>query len=83
MKFKRLNTILMQALSIKGCVFFPPSCFAFDGYKWRGCHLLVQLQGQVFREGREDEGDDFIRNLKEGIKQQYAGVLISQRALMS
>lgn len=45
--------------------------------------MLVQLQGQVFREGREDEGDDFIRNLKEGIKQQYAGVLISQRALMS
>lgn len=70
-KFKRLNNILMHALSIEGCWFFspPPSCFPFDGYKWRGCHLLAQLQGQVFGEGREDEGDDFIRNLKEGIKQ--------------
>lgn len=59
----------MHALSIESWVFSPPSCFPFDGYKWRGCHLLVQLQGQVFGEGREDEGDYFIRNLKEGIKQ--------------
>lgn len=70
MKFKRLNNILMHALSIEGWGFSPsPSCFFFDGYKWRGCHLLVQLQGQVFGEGGEDEGDYFIRNLKEGIKQ--------------
>lgn len=56
-------------LALRVGVFFPPSCFPFDGYKWRGCHLLVQLQGQVFGEGREEEGDGFIRNLKEGIKQ--------------
>lgn len=70
MKFKRLNNILVHALSIEGWVFFffSPSQFAFDDYKWRGCHLLVQLQGQVFRDGREDGGDDFIKNLKEGIK---------------
>lgn len=58
---------MLLALRVGG--FSPPSRFPFDGYKWRGCNLLVQLQGQVFGEGREDEGDYFIRNLKEGIKQ--------------
>lgn len=66
MKSKRFNNILMHALSIEGWA-FPP--LAFPLMMINEGDVICLYSCKAFGEGREEEGDYFIRDWKEGSEQ--------------